>query len=298
MLINYDKLVFQKSSISSFVNKLNLLNKNLEEIISLDFSVDLSSKEKTYDAWVKDFGDIGFLYGNIFDYEGWFSKLGPEDDWGPYQLAIALNLHSCPYCNRHYTYSIADDGQKKGRPDFDHFLPKSKYPLLALSFFNLVPSCKNCNGPSVKGQSPISYKTHLNPYEDFGSDVFKFYYYPSTYEAMIGASDELEVHVSYGGDCTDTDLKKKVDGNIELFLLKEQYGFHNDVVAEIIRKRYISDDKYIETLKKSFKQFNFSHDDIYRLAFGGYYHEKDFHRRPLSKMIKDIAIEMEIVNSY
>lgn len=54
----------------------------------------------------------------------------------------------------------------------------------------------------------------------------------------------------------------------------------------------------IETLKKSFKQFNFSHDDIYRLAFGGYYHEKDFHRRPLSKMIKDIAIEMEIVNSY
>jgi hypothetical protein len=38
---------------------------------------------------------------------------------------------------------------KELMPEIDHFYPKDKYPFLAVSFFNLIPSCLTCNGLSA-----------------------------------------------------------------------------------------------------------------------------------------------------
>lgn len=60
-------------------------------------------------------------------------------------------LKICPYCG---STSIAvfykDDGTAI-RPPIDHFFPKSKYPFLAMNFFNLIPVCPICNNAPAKG---------------------------------------------------------------------------------------------------------------------------------------------------
>ena len=51
----------------------------------------------------------------------------------------SLNLSVCPYCNRQYIFGT--DNNRKVGAQFDHFYSKSKYPYLALSFYNLIPVC-------------------------------------------------------------------------------------------------------------------------------------------------------------
>ena len=45
---------------------------------------------------------------------------------------------------------------------FDHFYNKSKYPLLAISFYNLVPVCGTCN--HTKGKNDVDYSPHDKKY--------------------------------------------------------------------------------------------------------------------------------------
>lgn len=59
-----------------------------------------------------------------------------------------LNIRTCPYCNRQYTFTI-DNKHTKTAPEYDHFYDKAHYPLLAVSFYNLIPSCHTCN--HIKG---------------------------------------------------------------------------------------------------------------------------------------------------
>lgn len=72
-------------------------------------------------------------------------------------LGLFLKAHAikaCPGC----------DGQPpsidlyadKVREDVDHFLPKSKYPILAVHPLNLVPLCKTCNQDYKKEKDALS----------------------------------------------------------------------------------------------------------------------------------------------
>lgn len=65
-------------------------------------------------------------------------------------LAIAP-LGKCPYCQFGHVETL------------DHFLPKARYPSLAVVPDNLVPACKSCN--SGKGSSIVSERNELShPY--------------------------------------------------------------------------------------------------------------------------------------
>lgn len=65
-------------------------------------------------------------------------------------LASCININSCPYCNLELLcLSEVDLGDNESQIsaycELDHILPRSKYPLFASSFWNLVPVCHNCN---------------------------------------------------------------------------------------------------------------------------------------------------------
>lgn len=273
---------------------LTHLLQHYRAIIEFEINGYKPGKIAQYDSWKLTYDPIKFLLKGIFDYDDWFLSLATTEKWGPYQLATRLDIKSCPYCNRSYTFSLTDSGGvKKGRPDFDHFMPKTSNQLLALSFFNLIPSCKICNGPSVKSSKSVSYETHFNPYEDnVKSGLMRFTYYPNNYEASVGMSEDLEIALNYSGDSSDNRLQTKIKGNISLFYLDDTYKHHTDIVQEIIRKRTISNDRYIEELQNTYSHLNLSVEEAYRIAFGNYYNEKDFHKRPIAKLTKDIAIEM------
>ena len=67
-----------------------------------------------------------------------------------------LGVKVCPYCNRNYINS----SKNKTHCQFDHFINKNKYPILATSFYNLVPVCPSCN--HIKSDDDFSY----SPYDD------------------------------------------------------------------------------------------------------------------------------------
>ncbi len=294
-----DNWIDSSINLTDVISRLENLKINSKKILEFNFDGNSLAIQRSYKLLQLFHTDISFLLGKIFDYDGWFSLLDNHKSWGPYQLTKKLNLNSCPYCNRQYTFTVINlKGGKVARPELDHFLPQSKHPLLALSFYNLIPSCHVCNS-SVKGSADTKYETHLNPYEKNDKhSLMRFTYVPQTYEGAVGLTEEVDVELKYNGDSADTITKAKVEGNIDLFCLNDLYKNHSDNVQEIIRKREVSGDKYIEIMQKTFTDFPIKIEDAYRLAYGNYYLEKDFSRRALSKLTKDIAIELDTLIEY
>ncbi|WP_052957641.1 HNH endonuclease [Photobacterium kishitanii] len=78
-----------------------------------------------------------------FNYSLFSSKENKR--WSAYQLCKAVAPRICPYCNRNHTPVISNAERDFCRPELDHFIPKSIYPMFAVSFYNLIPSCHSCN---------------------------------------------------------------------------------------------------------------------------------------------------------
>ena len=110
-------------------------------------------------------------YGGSFGYSKFSSK--GTTTYNAYNLARKLKVNVCPYCNRNYTFTIKDKNSKSTRPDFDHFYDKGSHPVLALSFYNLIPSCILCNS-RLKSTAKFSTIKHLHPYKDSFNDYAKF----------------------------------------------------------------------------------------------------------------------------
>lgn len=218
----------------------------------------------------------------IFDYEA-FSKKS-NNDYSAYDLAEKLDIPTCSYCNRIYTKTVVKPS-KITRPTFDHWYSKSEFPLLALSFYNLIPSCNVCNS-SIKRTDLFDLKTHFHPYKKSNKLEqqinFKFSYYHKFYSTF-----RFKI-------VNNNDFSKN---STEAFKLKEIYETHEDEIKDLRRLRDVYSDKYLEMLKKNIlKGTSTSDEEIYRLAFGTHIDETKFDRRPLSKMKKDILEELGILN--
>ena len=59
-------------------------------------------------------------------------------------------------------------------------------------------------------------------------------------------------------------------------------------MLELLIKKAYYPQSYVEELSS----FGFSKDEIYRYLFSNYNQDEDLHKRPLSKLIKDISQEL------
>jgi 5-methylcytosine-specific restriction endonuclease McrA len=128
----------------------DILRLNYEEINELVYYFDQnwSGQFPHYIEYIRN-----NLYKAVFqDKETGFSF--KNEQYSAYHLILDLGITVCPYCNRNFIFNST----KKRTSHFDHFFPESKYPFLAMSFYNLVPSCSTCN--TLKGKESIDY----NPY--------------------------------------------------------------------------------------------------------------------------------------
>lgn len=214
----------------------------------------------------------------IFKYTGDFArKLTP---YSTYNLAENLNINTCVYCNRIYTKTVVNPS-KITRPEFDHWYPKSTYPLLALSFYNLIPSCHICNS-SVKSTTLMNTTDYLHPYIPQHVD-FKFSYW-------IESVNKYMFQIKRKSP-------SKEDNSIKAFKLEEIYETHRDEINDLVRLRRLYSIDYLLKLKNLLKSVdgNVSMEEIYRLAFGTHYNNENHSKRPLSKMKKDILEELGMV---
>ncbi len=195
-----------------------------------------------------------------------------------------LNITVCPYCNRNYIFNFKKSNSLKATAQLDHFFDKNTYPYFSISIFNLVPSCQTCNQRKSKIQNDI-----YHPFtETFNDDVkfklklkdSKFYYDKN--------SLEIEKKILKNED--------KVNSHIKTFNINNLYEEHKDIVLELIQKAQIYNESYIDELYQKYEGTLFKNrEDVLRHITGGYIEDKDINKRPLSKLIKDISEELELI---
>lgn len=214
----------------------------------------------------------------MFNYD-WFSRK-KKKMYNAYTLASNLGVNTCAYCNRNYTVTVPGTT----RAFFDHYFPKKKYPLLALSFYNLIPSCSICNS-TIKGEKELSLRKHVHPYRDNYLNDFWF-----SYDYNNNQKSKLKVKIKYKAN------KLKTRKTLDFFKLEDVYNAHTDELKDLLKVRTAFSDKYLEILSsKILKGTKIGKDELYQLAFGVYLEDSKILNRPLSKFKRDILTELGII---
>lgn len=217
-------------------------------------------------------------------YDNFMKDNGKDGEVNGVWLTQRLGIKTCPYCNRQYTFTVKQSKTHPGiRPQFDHFLPKSKYPLLALSFYNLIPACPECN--RIKKDEVLDIYPHN---DDFDSNGLKFRV------GMRDKSNKIVVKALNTSDFEITITNGDKNKNVTRLGLTELYNEHKDYVAEIIRKCQAYSADYYTTLIQTYRGMNLSESDIHRMIWSAYIDDGEQGRRPLSKLTKDIMEQFNI----
>ncbi|MFY0254214.1 hypothetical protein ACDQ55_09700 [Chitinophaga sp. 30R24] len=122
--------------------------------------------------------------------------------------------------------------QRVVRPDFDHFFPKNQYPLLSLSFYNLIPSCSICNR-TVKNQAKVIYGQYIHPYEEGFDNSMHIRYFPKDLDSSLGLNNNYSILTSRNPLPSSKAIR--AEKSFKLFKLKEIYeASHGEEIADMV----------------------------------------------------------------
>ena len=197
-----------------------------------------------------------------------------------------LGIRTCVYCNVQYALTI---NHSEGLFELDHRYPKSKYPFLCISFYNLQPSCPSCNhGRQTEVAEFGLYTTDVN-------DLHPLHLLtkPHLYLRKRRLDPEkIDIHLI----ATDPHNKAQVDlavSHEKDFDINAVYRELRDVAEETVWRCYAYDDTYKELFLSHFPEL-YDKDALHRFIFG-VHAEGNIHRRPLTKLVRDIEKDMSVV---
>lgn len=199
-----------------------------------------------------------------------------------------IGIKACVYCNANY---VITDCENKAYYELDHFYPKSRYPFLSISFFNLQPSCSSCN--HSKGAEER--KRYFNLWSSSPSvplDVFRF---SIEKERQIQywinlRQEELKIDVGVVNE-EDEEMLQNMKDDLGL---EKIYAEHLDTAEEILWRKKIYDGEYKMYIIEALSELGITNEDINRFILGSYASANDIHKRPLSKLIQDIYNSIDI----
>lgn len=213
-----------------------------------------------------------------------------------HQWAEKLGVTVCPYCNRSYIFTVEKDARNgKVRPQYDHFFPKSKYPYLAVSMYNLIPSCAVCNsGKSDKDSFKDQKVQYLNLYvEGYGTKTV-LQITPKKKKdrihSYVGLAEEYTVKPESAPD-VDKDAAKRIQNTWDLLKLGPLYEKHSDYIRNILRAKQIYTEEYLDQLMKSFPGAFDDMDDLKNVVYFNYLDEEGWGKRILAKLTHDLEAE-------
>jgi len=206
----------------------------------------------------------------VFDYDAFSTWTHAK--WNAYALVDLHKLRVCPYCHAaHLNFHVRSF--KDMRPPLDHFYPRSRYPYLGTSFYNLIPSCHQCNS-SVKGsRNPID-KNLIHPYEIDESHI-RFRLKSAKPVDKPLKPDDIEI-------CIDVSSSSGADLSVEFFALRGRYQWYKHEVAEV-HDRLLSQRDKTGTLGRLV--------GVKRYVYG--FSENKSRERVLGRCIKDIVADLE-----
>ena len=224
----------------------------------------------------------------VFDYDGDLGGSKSKSYW----LAEHIGRNSCTYCNRQYTFTVngKNDDNRITRPAFDHWFPKSRFPLLSLNLYNLIPCCAVCNS-GAKGDKVFQLTKFVHPYEQKDEDP-KFKFVPT-----ISDNDNAVWSVVLDRDKV---AHPEVDNTIKAFDLDRIYDMHGPLeVKEMMEFAQAYNNTYLQQIynrmKDDFEAVGFDQKDVYRILFGTESVPSKYLDRPLSKMKHDILEYLGII---
>lgn len=175
----------------------------------------------------------------------------------------------------------------------DHVLNKARYPILALSLFNLIPCCYACNSKFKLAQELVTgaHNAFLSP----TSEHFSFHE-DNSFELFFKANQDEFSHIKSTNDFALRLIPKREHTNynayIEMFKLNARYKLHKSDVLELVlqRKRY-TDTK----IKQLSKLVGGSKSTIKKSLFGHEIFESNLSKKPKTKLLQDIAKIIKII---
>lgn len=271
--------IYEELNKKNFFKIAELINneKKIEKICLLSEKKELHEFNENYkklfdeDKKGKNENEIKYIEKYITEeYEKIYNKFSKRNV--AYDILKIMELNVCPYCNRQFIFTI----KKKTRPEFDHFFPKSEYPFLAVSIYNLIPCCGLCNKFKSNSNSP----DFLYPYEDSFEDK-QIYFEIDNIINKLYKDDNLNLRIKSKNEDNDKIIKIYKDK----FKIEEIYMQHLDYAGELIKKIYIFNDDAIESIYNSYNEIFSNSFELKKLILGMYY---DFNQQPLSKFTNDI----------
>lgn len=126
------------------------------------------------------FAEITRCVRQAFNYEYFCNTSDKNGKWGGWALAKEFNkvLKYCPYCNAEtlYAFEWKNNGAslKMAKSAFDHYFPRSRYPFLGLSLYNLIPCCTRCN-TAFKGSTSDELTSMSHPFVEDMDSFMRFH---------------------------------------------------------------------------------------------------------------------------
>lgn len=207
-------------------------------------------------------------------------------------------VSACPYCNKEETVHHTNDaGEVAESFQLDHFYDKASYPLLAYTFFNLVPSDQNCNVTN-KLTTEFTETYHLNPHEGGFDNRIKFVpigltpsFDVSKIEVEILEAQGSVLYVKMNGNNQPNEEQDDL-GNLNVFKIRSRYKKEKLKAGQIL-ELVKANDKNIKHIKKFLQSLNglnkeLTYIDWYKKKINGSYYPETFNDNSYSKFSRDL----------
>lgn len=231
----------------------------------------------------------------------------------------SIGLRTCFYCNAQYAIKYG----AKATYQIDHFFPSSLFPYLSTSFFNFVPSCSSCNKNKTDkliDEESESLANHLQwglwwsnekSYDDTDTseiekslDEITGIVPPNNVSFLINITpDGVKEYVERKKEINDISIEPSggggnFDSYDSIFHLRSLYNEFKDGVQEIIWKSYAYSDSFVESNYKCLEDKIGGPDNLKRFILGIYPGDNDIHKRPLTKLLQDVARQLGLLKDY
>lgn len=250
-----------------------LSGRSFHDVVMADFA-DLQVIVKEWDDKHLSMSEGQSKFLENYLYNTYFCR--NRDDRKQFIGSFQNGVTVCPYCNRNYINSLKDYDLFQ----LDHFYPESKYPVLAISFYNLVPVCPACN------YRKRTYLMHFSPYDkkwDSADQIIRFDYDMLAADYLTN-EDHIRVVIMPGDDSIRGDVMADVD----LLNLDSAYDCHRIEVQEMLKKGLVYPEDRVDEIYSKFPDLFNDREEVVHLVYGASTNEKRFTSEPLSKMKSDI----------
>jgi hypothetical protein len=161
---------------------------------------------------------------DIYNYDAFTTK---GAGWNGYRLVGTFGLRICPYCQLNHI-NFHEDAAFQMRPALDHFYPESLYPFLAISLYNLVPSCHQCNSSIKSNHDPLAVEL-CPPFETIPNRIqFRLDNLPHNATDLDPHDVQLTIECATG--------QHHAQRHIDFFRLAERYQWYGPEIRDLFSR--------------------------------------------------------------